>query len=137
MPTWNDALAQTIAAPSTANILVGAVTSTGTIITVPAGRTWQGVVGVSGVLAGGTGALNARPLVQTGAGAVPASQTLVSIELATPSSGAVTLCANNAVLPLATVTAPTTDVTVLLVAGGSNAATGLSAYCVGRLLVPY
>lgn len=74
--------------PDPSNILVGlAIANGGTIITVPAGRTWYGLVTLSGALTTAAAAVGANGSVRAstaGAGAVPAAGDYVRLDLAAP-----------------------------------------------------
>lgn len=125
-------------APDPSNILSGlAASNGGTIITIPAGRVWQGVVTISAsVLVGTAGAaVSASARVSTaGTGVVPAAGDYVRLDIGSPVSAA-TLSgtgSNSSVSAPLTVAAPSGN-SVTLVLNSTNTTTQ-SASASGLLL---
>jgi hypothetical protein len=79
--------------PVAANVLDGFTRFGSTVlITVPAGRTWIGMVGISGTLvdAPAAGATNASAgITTTGTGVIPAAGTYVELVLTAPAAGTI------------------------------------------------
>lgn len=85
--------------PSAANILCGKYASTdgssGTLITIPAGRVWRGWVTLvaGGSVAAGSAAINSRATVQLSGSGTPTpatGQVLLQVPISVPSQSAVT-----------------------------------------------
>jgi hypothetical protein len=79
------------AALSPANILDGWTNVAGTLLTIPAGRTWIGVISITASLvnAAGAAAASARPTISTaGAGVIPAAGTILGCDLSVAISAA-------------------------------------------------
>lgn len=91
MPAPSQVYALPPFAPASADILCGLATSPGgTIITIPAGRVWQGVVTLSGnaLVAIGGGAANASVRASTaGANVSPTAGDYVRLDLGVPAAG--------------------------------------------------
>ena len=128
------------AASLAADILVGRATAdAATIITIPAGRTWQGSITLSGGLssAAAAAAASATPTVSVaGTGVVPAAGILVGLSLRTGGGVATGTVGTNSqgvvCVPAVTVVAPAGNaVTVTLQTGGATLA---AASAIGLLL---
>lgn len=107
-----------IAARDPANILAGNATTSGTIITIPAGRTWAGWVSLNAsLMVAASGAqVSSRPTVSiAGAGATPAAGVIFGVWVSVPAQGTGTT---------GQVTA--NDRTFLVVAAGAGAAATLT-----------
>ena len=124
--------------PDPSNILCGlAITNGGTIITIPAGRIWQGTVTLSGstlVAIAGT-ALSASARVSTaGTGVIPAAGDYVRLDIGAPASavGLAGTSANGSISAPMLVAAPSGNA-VTLVLNTTNTTTQ-SASAIGVLM---
>lgn len=116
--------------PASGNILQGeSHINAGTILTIPAGKTWTGFIQVSGSVNGGLGAVNALPNVTVqGATAIPiAGSILNECALSTPAllGVGVGVAAPGSPMP-ATVYAGASSATLQLSFGGATLAAGVA-----------
>jgi hypothetical protein len=77
--------------PAAANVLDGWLNAAGTLLTIPAGRTWIGTISIAATLvnAAGGAAAGARPTISTaGAGVVPAAGAVLGCDLSVAVSAA-------------------------------------------------
>jgi hypothetical protein len=122
---------------SAANILDGLVTAAGTLLTVPAGRTWVGTIQANGTVTTATGGAQAAATVSVataGAGVIPAAGTYVQLSLVAPASAASssgTAAAGEVDIQLQVV-APSANAVTLTVANSGMTAFAVSA--IGNLL---
>lgn len=107
--------------PPSADILDGnATNSAGTIITIPAGRTWMGSVTVTACLGSGASPVNQTAQAVTPTGATPASATLCQVVLNAPTSTSTSA-------PTASVFGVATTPNVIVMAGTSATTIALTA----------
>jgi hypothetical protein len=132
--------------PNPANILSGKWTdvdgSTGTLITVPAGRVWKGKIAmnVTGSVAQGAAAINSKATIQTSGSGTPTPATatvLLSVGISIPSqtsatAGTTGLCASNRDEQEVTLYADAANALLLTVT--KNSVTGFSATAFGQLI---
>ena len=140
-------LATSVGAATAANILNGfqsfaATTGATTLLTVPAGRTWVGVVGVSctaSVAAASSTAGQARCVVATaGANVTPAAGTVVACEAKAGANAATGTVGSNAAqrasVPVTVIAPAGNAVTLTVVTTQAGTASVIDAWAVGALV---